>query len=243
MSEVQEQTPAFTGEFFVPGRSGGRIEADHLERYRFACGFAKCAAVLDIACGAGYSAHMLLQAGAVSYDGVDLNRELVAYDRQRYGGAGARFSVGDIRAFDEGRRYDLIACFETIEHVADYTSALENLFRLLKPGGRLLISSPNRPVTSPSAKGIGDPPANRFHAQEFTPDELKAALRAAGFTVTDGEVYGQRQRRLCRSWAVRKLNRLFFGNPDKTKPATVGPVTDLTPRYFVLVARNAGAAQ
>jgi hypothetical protein len=45
----------FTGEYFIPGKSGERIEADHLERYRFACRFAKGKSVLDLACGAGYS--------------------------------------------------------------------------------------------------------------------------------------------------------------------------------------------
>ena len=43
----------FTGEYFIPGKSGERIEADHLERYRFACKYAKGKSVLDIACGVG----------------------------------------------------------------------------------------------------------------------------------------------------------------------------------------------
>lgn len=239
MSAAQEHKPAFTGEFFVPGQSGARIEADHMERYRFACGFAGGASVLDIACGAGYAAPMFISAGAVGYHGVDLNRDLVAYDNERYGGENVRYFCGDIRSFSEGRKYDLITCFETIEHVADYEAALNNLFQLLKPGGKLLISSPNRPVTSPAAQSLKDQPSNRFHVQEFLPDELTAALRAAGFAVAEGELYGQRQRHHYRSRVLRKLSRLIFGNPDKKRSAVVERVTNLTPRYFVLIAHKA----
>jgi len=95
-------------------------------------------------------------------------------------------------------------------------------------------------VTSSTAKNIGDQPSNRFHVQEFIPDELATALLAAGFIVPDGELYGQRQRRFHRSWTLRKLSRLIFGNPNKKKSAVVEPVTNLTPRYFLLIARKAG---
>ena len=53
---------AFSGERFVPGNSGKRIAADHYERYRFACSYVKKKRVLDIACGSGYAATMLLDA-------------------------------------------------------------------------------------------------------------------------------------------------------------------------------------
>ena len=50
----------FTGEFFVPGKSEERIEADHMERYHFACEFAQGKSILDIACGVGYSAPFII---------------------------------------------------------------------------------------------------------------------------------------------------------------------------------------
>ena len=57
--------PRFTGEYFVPGASGERIEADHMERYRFASRYAGEKAVLDIACGTGYAAPLFIEAGAI----------------------------------------------------------------------------------------------------------------------------------------------------------------------------------
>ena len=240
MPESEKGALAFTGEFFVPGKSGERIEADHMERYRFACAYAAGKTVLDIACGAGYSAPLFIKAGAASYDGVDLNARLVAYDNDTYGAANIHYTEGDICTFSNGRTYDLITCFETIEHVPDYRSALKNLFALLRPGGTLLISSPNRPITSPKARSISDKPSNEFHVQEFLPNELFAALREAGFSVSPRDLYGQRQRPDYRTWVTRKLARLFLGNPDKVTSAAVTPVTTLVPRYFIAVATKAG---
>ena len=67
----------FTGEFLVPGQSPAHLEQDHLERYRFARGFADGRRVLDIACGAGYGSQMLAEAGAETVTGVDLNQDII----------------------------------------------------------------------------------------------------------------------------------------------------------------------
>jgi 2-polyprenyl-3-methyl-5-hydroxy-6-metoxy-1,4-benzoquinol methylase len=189
-----QATPKFTGEYFIPGESGERIEADHMERYKFASRYARGKSVLDIACGVGYSAPILVASGATSYDGVDINEGLTSYANQHFGAEAVRYHTGDIRTFVTGRQYDLITCFETIEHVQDYRSALLNLHRLLKEGGLLLISSPNRRITSPDCRILSDKPANRFHTQEFVPDELLTALRDAGFSARHSDVFGQRQR-------------------------------------------------
>ncbi len=159
----------FTGEYFIPGKSGDRIEADHLERYRFACKYAKGKSVLDIACGVGYSGPKFIEAGAVNYDGVDINENLIEYAKNNYSSESINYLVGDICKFSNNKMYDLITCYETIEHVKNYEDAIKNLHSLLKPGGLLLISSPNRTVTSPNALTLNDKPSNEFHTQEFIP--------------------------------------------------------------------------
>lgn len=225
----------FTGEFFVPGKSGQRIEADHMERYHFACRVAQGKSILDIACGLGYSAPLLIGAGAVSYDGVDISEKLVNYADSAYGSNRARYHVGDICSFNNGKRFDMITCYETIEHVKDYELAIGNLCKLLTRGGRLLISSPNRDVTSPSSLSLHDKPANKFHMQEFTPEELLSILNRHGFSASRNDVYGQRQRRAHSNVLLRAALRMF-GNPDITTSAVVTPVSSKVPRYFVIVA-------
>lgn len=228
----------FTGEYFVPGKADPRIEDDHLERYKFACQFSAGRRVLDIACGTGYAGPLLLDAGAQSYLGVDLSSETVNYARDSFSRRGARYMQGDIRYFSDEGEFDLITCFETIEHLSDYTAALRNLRQLLMPGGLLLISSPNRPISSPNAATVFDKPDNRFHTQEFTIAELIQELEKSGFSTDEAIVYGQRQRsRLIRGLgqvlpaASRKLQRVA----DRHASPIPSPMKRLSePRYFVI---------
>ena len=191
----KENNLNFTGEYFIPGKSGDRIEADHLERYRFACKYAKGKSVLDIACGVGYAGVMFIQSGAVSYKGVDINDKLIRYAKDNYASELISYSVGDICTFKIDKKFDLISCFETIEHIRDYKTAIKNLYDLLNKGGTLLISSPNRPVTSPNCNTLNDKPSNEFHTQEFIPEELLLLLSENGFSADKNNLYGQRQRK------------------------------------------------
>ena len=234
----KQSPPAFTGEYFVPGSTNDRIEADHRERYRFAMQFAKDQRVLDIACGIGYSAPMLLEAGARHYHGVDINADLVEHAKSTYGSDQATYEVGDVCEFDPGSRFDLITCFETIEHVKEYLKAIDRLYHLLEPGGTLLISSPNRPITSPKSVSLTDAPKNQFHTQEFTPAELVAILREQGFTVSDHDVFGQRLRTVFQVKALNRIKKLLLGNPDSRTSPQVRPLNGKTPRYFVLKANK-----
>ncbi|MFW2366942.1 MAG: class I SAM-dependent methyltransferase [Desulforhopalus sp.] len=228
----------FTGEFFVPGISGERVEADHFERYRFACNFAKGKSILDIACGVGYSAPLFIEVGASSYDGVDLGEKQIDYAKRHYGSDNVKFHVDNICTYNGGKSYDLITCFETIEHVDNYLAALENLFSLLKPGGMLIISSPNRLATSPKALSISSKPSNKYHAQEFIPEELVLILQDQGFSVGQDDVYGQRQGRIFRSKIMQKIANIAFGNPKHKASPTIAPITNKVPRYFVVVAKK-----
>ena len=227
----------FTGEYFIPGKSGERIEADHIERYRFASRFAAGKSILDIACGVGYSGPKFIEAGALSYNGVDINEKLIDYAKKYYGSDLISYSVGDITTFNNNKMYDLITCYETIEHIKNYETAIKNLYSLLKAGGILLISSPNRTITSPNCNTLTDKPSNEFHMQEFVPEELISVLAKYGFSAGKDNLYGQRQReKVYRNRYYRKIIYTLFGNPDiKTSPE-VTQVVDKIPRYFVIVA-------
>jgi 2-polyprenyl-3-methyl-5-hydroxy-6-metoxy-1,4-benzoquinol methylase len=154
----------FTGEFFIPGKTAESLEKEHMERYLFASKYVKNKTILDIACGVGYAAPMLVEAGALSYEGVDINKGNIEHANRLYGSDCARFFVGDICTFDNGKVYDLIVCYETIEHIKKYRAALKNLHRLLNRNGFLIISSPNRILASPNALSIADRPDNKFHS-------------------------------------------------------------------------------
>lgn len=126
--------------------------------------------------------------------------------------------------------------FETIEHIDDHDVVLARFFDILRPGGRLIISSPNRLITSPKARNQAES-GGGFHVREFTIDELRKALVAVGFEVADSAIYGQRQQPHLPVALLRRLYDIIF-KPKKRANPRVEPVTMLMPRYCVIVAEK-----
>ena len=227
----------FTGEFFVPGQTKKRLEEDHLARYAFAARFVKGKRVLDIACGSGYGTRSLLDAGARTIDGVDLSQEAVNFACEHYKCNGVDYHCDSIYTYETDEPYDVVISYETIEHVDDHQRALKNLHRLLSEQGVLLISTPNRLITSPKANSITDAPANSYHVLEFVLDEFIDAIGSAGFHVSMDDVYGQRLQPYIKNKVLRKLYRKTF-RPHLFKDPAVLPVGKKSPRYYVVVARK-----
>ncbi len=229
----------FTGEFFVPGASGERIEQDHLARYKFAAKFVRGKSVLDIACGTGYGGPLLQNAGARSYCGVDIQDSLVSQASEKYGNDCISYVLGDVTSLDMSETYDVVISFETIEHVSDYRNALRCLRSAIRPGGKLLISSPNRPITTPGATSLKSTPLNKYHTQEFTIDELVQLLQETGLHVSEKDIFGQRLRPsylFGNSLFNRIARRIDKLNYDLRGSGVVEPVRKKTPRYFLLIA-------
>jgi 2-polyprenyl-3-methyl-5-hydroxy-6-metoxy-1,4-benzoquinol methylase len=155
-------------ERFIPDEMGeGMVAAEHLCRYWWAAQFAPGRRVLDAGCGIGYGSNMLAEAGAAEVHGVDIAEPVIEAAAQG-AGPGVTFATGDVAALDlDADSSDLVVCFEVIEHVEDTDAVLDELARVLAPGGLLLISSPNRDRYVPG---------NPHHRYEFLPDELKAEL-------------------------------------------------------------------
>jgi 2-polyprenyl-3-methyl-5-hydroxy-6-metoxy-1,4-benzoquinol methylase len=157
-------------ERFVPGTADGElIEVEHLARYRWAAQLVGGHTVLDAGCGVGYGTAMLARAGAGEVVGLDLSAEAIEAARTA-APANASFVVGDVHALPfEAGRFELVVCFEVIEHVESQDNVIAELARVLAPGGVLAISSPNRDVY---------PAGNPHHLHEYVPEELRSALGA-----------------------------------------------------------------
>jgi len=154
-------------ERFVPGEMHGLIEVEHLTRYLWASRFVAGLRVLDAGCGVGYGSMILQSAGAIHVTGVDIAEDAVAAARQRARGD-VEFLRSDMTSMAlEDSSYDVVVCFEAIEHLEDQQAALDELRRVLTPAGLLVISSPNRHVYEEG---------NPHHTHEFTPEELQATL-------------------------------------------------------------------
>jgi O-antigen biosynthesis protein len=125
--------------------------------------------VLDAGCGNGYGLQILEAASPAKLIGMDVADDAVARARSEVS-ASTEVVQGDVRdlAFDDDS-FDVAICFEVIEHIEGQEEALAELRRGLRPGGVLLISSPNRGVYTPG---------NPHHVHEFQPEELESALNA-----------------------------------------------------------------
>lgn len=179
----------FTGERVVEGNTPTRIWLDHVERYKCACRYVNEKIVLDISCGTGYGSKILREAGAIKIVGIDVSEEAVDFARNKYRMDGLEFRVGNILDIDSLENYfDVITCFETIEHIENQKKTFTELRKVLKSEGLLIISSPNRKLTSPS-KFISDHPNNPYHTKEYSTEEFVSILKNY-FEVL--EVYGQR---------------------------------------------------
>lgn len=166
-----------------------RVVRAHLDRYRFAARrLPPGARVLDCASGSGYGTSRLAKRfGRV--EGVDVSPEGVAFASEHYRAANLRFTVGSALELPfADATFDAYTSFETIEHVPDPDRLLVEALRVLKPGGTLLLSTPNRLC---SGLASGETPSNPFHLFEWSFRELHQHLakRFSGITY-----YGQRIR-------------------------------------------------
>lgn len=151
----------------MPETMPGLIRAEHEARYWWAAGAVGGKEVLDAGCGVGYGAGILAEAGASRIVGVDIAGEAIENAILRADPIG-EFVVGDLEQLPfTPCSFDVVVCFEVIEHVHRRELVLDELRRVLRPDGVLILSSPNRNVYLPG---------NPHHVHEYTPSELHAAL-------------------------------------------------------------------
>lgn len=174
---------AWTGERLTTAVSGA-IEIEHLHRYFFARELCRGQDVLDVASGEGYGAALLAPI-ARTVTGVEIDPASVAHAARSYQRDNLAFVRGDARALPLGSAsVDVVVSFETLEHLVEHELFLREVKRVLRPGGLLVLSTPDRDVYSPAGS-----PANPYHAKELTRAEFAELLGATFATLA---IYAQR---------------------------------------------------
>jgi SAM-dependent methyltransferase len=168
-----------TGERTVPGVPEENYWfRRHETAYRFALPLVAGKRVLEVGCGEGYGTALLATEAAdvvgIDYDALTAAHAAAAYPQAHF----VRANLAALPFASES--VDVVATLQVIEHVWNHREFVAECLRVLRPGGSLMVTTPNRLTFSPGL----DEPVNPFHTKEFTAAELVELLVKSGFDVT-----------------------------------------------------------
>ena len=220
------------------GASAGAIQGDFFTRDRWLWlkgrlpRTANDETLLDVGCGTGAFSISAARRGyrclGLSWDKSDME---VARERAKICGADkASFRICDIRQLGQQEelkgQFDFALCCENIEHVLDDRRLVLAMFECLKPGGRLLLTSPNyhyRAVTR-GDDGPFEKEELGWHVRRgYSRGQILDLFHDTGFFVEDIS--------FCSGWFSQKCTgflRLFDG-----KPFLIGWILTLPVRFLL----------
>jgi 2-polyprenyl-3-methyl-5-hydroxy-6-metoxy-1,4-benzoquinol methylase len=157
-----------SGERMIPMFHKGNITyGEHLGRYISVLEAIRGKVVLDIAAGSGYGTKLMASEASSVY-GVDIDADAVAYAKKEYAAKNITYLQGSGTEIPlDNDSVDCVVSMETIEHIEDQEKFLEEVKRVLRPGGFVVISTPNDKVY---------PKGNHFHVREHNKRSLTALL-------------------------------------------------------------------
>jgi 2-polyprenyl-3-methyl-5-hydroxy-6-metoxy-1,4-benzoquinol methylase len=136
--------------------------------------------ILEIGCGIGTIVFELAKQG---YDvrGTDISQVAIEYGRGKYSGVRLDVQPAEELAFEDGT-FDVVLSFDLFEHIARIDRHVEEVCRVLKPGGYYLFQTPNK-----WSNAIFETLAHktlkwrRVHPSLHTPGQLRRRLAKHGF--------------------------------------------------------------
>lgn len=211
------------------------VRYQHERRFEFVSRLVQGLTVADVACGDGAGALVMVQRGAARVDAFDLSLAAVLAARQRFTENSGLCCVADAASLPvRDATYDIVVSLETIEHLVDDRAFLDEVIRVVKPGGTFICSTPNRDLLDPGTS-ISDQPFNKFHVREYSLEEFKALLapRFSSVEWLGQSLYPQRYLKALASLArlrpkaavrvhqVRKLITSLVDHPTRHEPKDV----------------------
>ena len=221
-----------TGERFLPWTETDETHYDHLHRYFFASQFVKGKKILDLGCGEGYGAEILSK-NAKSVICIDSDKKTIQQAKKKYRSKKIKFLSGSITQVPiTGENiFDVITCFEVIEHVKEQKKVLLEVKRLLKKHGLFIISTPNKIVYSKDEKYF-----NPHHEKELTLANFKTLLKSV---FPFFQVYGQHAFTASNIWSLTTKKNQDFGETIIKKTNNkyvISKSSEKKPKYMIALA-------
>jgi SAM-dependent methyltransferase len=147
--------------------------------------------ILDVGCAQGTLALLLAERGH-RVTAVDLRPAFLDYARSRYTHGDLRLLTADVLRDEIPGDYDLVFANQIVEHLAHPDQLVQRLLHRLKPGGRLVMTTPNHDYVKnalPGFRELGDPRDWEHrqntadadgHFYAYRADELAGVFRACG---------------------------------------------------------------
>lgn len=155
--------------------------------------------LLEIGCGQGRGLELLL-AKSKTYTGIDRNEHVISALKAKY--PGRAFICGNVPPFAglESNRYDSLVTFQVIEHIENDKLFADEIYRVLKPGGVGIISTPNIRMSLTR---------NPWHVREYNLEELEALMMRRFNAINLMGIYGD-----------EKVNKYYEQNKEAVKKIT-----------------------
>ncbi|HML05533.1 MAG TPA: class I SAM-dependent methyltransferase [Methanobacterium sp.] len=183
---------------------------------------------LDIGCGDGFFTSKLLELGYM-VDAIDISPEAIKSTRKRVETLGMENSVNlfntEIEEFHPTQKYDVILCFEVLEHIKDDLNTLKKINEWIKNDGILIISVPHRQDLWNYSDEVGG------HYRRYSKDELSKKLKIANFKVKKLFDYGFP--------FIRSFNHaIVVPNAKKANSEIISPKNNFTNRMISTILKK-----
>ncbi len=176
--------------------------------------------VLDIGCGEGYGTSTLSK-NVKKIIGLDIGERTISNASQKYGSGNCIFTKYDGKIIPyKDNTFDAAVSFHVIEHVQNDLDFISEIYRILKKGGIMVMTTPNKTVRI----GKNGKLFNEFHVREYYPDEFEKAVKSKFTDVKMYGVYGNKevqQIEIERLKLIRKAISLDFFNLSRLVPRTI----------------------